>query len=183
MVNRKVARRYSKALYSLASELNQVDNVKNDFIDIKSSINASNELKRFIESPIINPDKKSAVLNEIFSGKVSELSMKFILLLSEKNRINMLYDIADNMLKLINEERNIIEAKITTAIEMTDKEKTTINQMLKKYTGKEISSEFSVDRAIKGGFLARIDDRIIDASLARQLELLKEKFLQGSFNN
>jgi F-type H+-transporting ATPase subunit delta len=183
MANRKVARRYSKALYSLASELKQIDNVKKDFIDIKSSINASKELKMFIESPIINPYKKSAVLNELFSTRVSELSMKFILLLSEKNRINILYDIADNMLSLINEERGIIEAKITTAIEMTEKEKNTINSMLKKYTGKEISPEFRVDSSIKGGFLAKIDDKIIDASISRQLELLKEKFLQGSFNN
>jgi len=183
MVNRKVARRYTKALYSLASDLKQVDAVKKDFEDIKSSVNSSKELKMFIESPIINPDKKSSVLNSLFSGKVSDLSLKFILLLCEKNRIGMLYDIADNLLKLINETRGIIEAKIITAVEMTGKEKSAITNMLKKYTGKDILPDYSVDSSIRGGFLAKIDDRIIDASISRQLELLKEKFLQGSFNN
>jgi F0F1-type ATP synthase delta subunit len=55
--------------------------------------------------------------------------------------------------------------------------------MLKKFSGKEINPHFSTDKAIKGGFIAKMDDRIIDASIARQLELLKDRFLQGSFNN
>lgn len=183
MVNRKAARRYTKALYGLAEELNQTETVRKDFEDIKKSVAASKELKMFVESPIISTAKKTDVLTQLFKGKVSDLSLKFILLLSEKNRINMLIEITDSMLKLINEKRGIIEAQITTAIDMTEKEKKSISNMLKKFTGKEINSHFKTDKSIKGGFVARIDDRIIDASIARQLELLREKFLQGSFNN
>lgn len=183
MVNRKAARRYTKALYDLAEELKQVDAVKKDFEDIKKSIIASKELKMFIESPIIKPEKKSSILKELFSSKVSELTMKFILLLTEKNRIDILPELSVHMLSLINEKRGIAEAKITTAVEMTDKEKKSISEMLRKYTGKDIYPEYRIDKSIKGGFLAKIDDRIIDASISRQLEMLREKFLQGSFNN
>jgi len=183
MVNRKAARRYTKALYGLAEELKKTEDVRKDFEDIKKSILASKGLKMFIESPIINAAKKTEVLNQLFSGKVCDLTLKFILLLNDKNRINMLFEISDNMLKLINEKRGIIEAQITTAFNMSDKEKKSISDMLKKFTGKEIIPEFKTDKSIKGGFVAKMDDRIIDASIARQLELLREKFLQGSFNN
>ncbi|HJY65066.1 MAG TPA: ATP synthase F1 subunit delta [Ignavibacteria bacterium] len=183
MVNRKAARRYTTALYGLAEELKLVDNVKKDFEDVKKSIAGSRELDMFIKSPVVNPEKKLSILQEIFKGKVSDLTLKFIMLLSEKNRINMLGDIANSMLKHINDKRGIISANITTAVDISENVKKAITDKLKKYTGKEISSKYTVDKNIKGGFIAQVEDKIIDASILRQLELLKEKFILGSFNN
>ncbi|HEY3249525.1 MAG TPA: F0F1 ATP synthase subunit delta, partial [Ignavibacteria bacterium] len=81
------------------------------------------------------------------------------------------------------EKRGIVEANITTAIELTNKEKKSIEDMLKQYTGKEINPHFVVDNSIKGGFVAQVEDKIIDASLQRQLELLMKKLVEGRFNN
>lgn len=183
MTNRKAARRYTKALYGLAEELGEVDAIKKDFEDIKKSLESSRELKLFVESPIINPDKKAETAKALFTGKVSGLTIKFLTLLCEKNRINILHDITVNMLDTINEKRGIVKANITTAVEITDKEKTAIIEKLKKYSGREILPQYKVDKSIKGGFIAQIDDKIIDASIIRQLELLRERLTMGSFNN
>jgi len=83
----------------------------------------------------------------------------------------------------VNEKQGIVLAKVKTAIDITDSEKKALIDKLKLYTGKDIKATFTVDPAIKGGFIASVDDRIIDASIVRQLELLKERFLMGSFNN
>lgn len=183
MTNRKAARRYTTALYELADSMKLVDAVKKDFEDIKKSLDGSRELKLFIESPVINPEKKHSILKEIFSGKVNELTLKFLMLVSEKNRINILKDIADSMLKLIDDKRGIIKASVTTAVDISEKERDLITGKLKNYTGKDIKAEYSVDKSIKGGFIALMDDKIIDASIVRQLEILKEKFIRGNFNN
>ncbi|MFI5211935.1 MAG: FoF1 ATP synthase subunit delta, partial [Ignavibacteria bacterium] len=74
-------------------------------------------------------------------------------------------------------------ARVKTAVEVTEKEKNSITAKLKQYTGKDITASYTVDPSIKGGFIAQVEDRIIDASILRQLELLKEKFAQGTFNN
>jgi F-type H+-transporting ATPase subunit delta len=183
MISQKAARRYTTALYSIAEELNLVDSVKKDFEDIKKSIDGSRELKLFIESPIISSDKKASIINTLFEKKVTDLTLKFLLLLCEKNRINILYNISNDLLKLVNQMRGIVDAKVTTAIEISAKEKNSIASKLKQYTGKEIDPDFRVDKTIKGGFIAQIEDKIIDASLQRQLELLMDKLVQGSFNN
>ena len=103
--------------------------------------------------------------------------------LCEKNRIDLLTDIADDFVSLVNEKQGIVPAKIKTAIELSDSEKKALSDKLKTFTGKEINASYVVDPSIKGGFIASIDDRIIDASITRQLELLREKFAGGSFNN
>ncbi|MCI0448737.1 MAG: ATP synthase F1 subunit delta [Chlorobi bacterium] len=183
MTNRKVARRYNLALYEIAEETNSVDSVKKDLEDIKKSISGSRELLMFILTPMISLDKKSKVIKELFSGKINGLTLKFLLVLCDKNRINILNDIADDFINLAKEKAGIVSAKIKTAVEISDKEKTSLAAKLKKYVGKEIEASYAVDPSIKGGFVAMIDDKIIDASILRQLELLREKFAQGRFNN
>lgn len=183
MTNRKTARRYNLALYEIASEKKSVDAVVMDFRDIQRSIAGSKELSNFIATPIINLNKKTEVVNSLFSGKVNDLTLKFLELVCKKNRINIIDDVITDFLDLVNEKRGVVTAKIKTAVDVTEKEKVALTEKLKKYTGKEITASYSVDPSIKGGFIAQIDDKIIDASITRQLELLREKFKQGSFNN
>ena len=182
MINRKVARKYNLALYFTALERKSVEEVKKDLVDIKKSIEGSKELSNFILTPVISAEKKTKVFEAMFSGKVNELTLRFLVYLCEKNRINLLYDITDDFATLVNEKQGVL-AKVKTAIEITDGEKKALTDKLRLFTGKEIQATYSVDPAIKGGFIASVDDKIIDASILRQLELLKEKFLMGSINN
>lgn len=183
MINRKVARKYNLALYFTALERKSVEEVKKDLVDIKKSIEGSKELFNFILTPVISAEKKTKVFEAMFSGKVNELTLRFLVYLCEKNRINLLYDITDDFATLVNEKQGVVLAKVKTAIEITDGEKKALTDKLRLFTGKEIQATYSVDPAIKGGFIASVDDKIIDASILRQLELLKEKFLMGSINN
>jgi len=183
MTNRKVARKYNLALYATAVERKSVEEVKKDLVDIKKSIEGSKELSNFILTPVISAEKKTKVFEAMFSGKVNELTLRFLVYLCEKNRINLLYDITDDFATLVNEKQGVVLAKVKTAIEITDGEKKALTDKLRLFTGKEIQATYSVDPAIKGGFIASVDDKIIDASILRQLELLKEKFSMGSINN
>jgi F-type H+-transporting ATPase subunit delta len=183
MTNRKAARRYNSALFEIASEQKLVDAVKKDFEDIKKSIAGSKELAGFLVTPIINLNKKAEVIKSVFSGKLNDLTLKFLEVLCKKNRINIINDIIEDFLNLVNDKRGVITAKIKTAVEISGNEKSALTEKLKKYTGKDITALYSVDPSIKGGFIAQIEDKIIDASILRQLELLREKFAQGSFNN
>ena len=183
MINRKVARKYNLALYFTALERKSVEEVKKDLVDIKKSIEGSKELSNFILTPVISAEKKTKVFEAMFSGKVNELTLRFLVYLCEKNRINLLYDITDDFATLVNEKQGVVLAKVKTAIEITDGEKKALTDKLRLFTGKEIQATYSVDPAIKGGFIASVDDKIIDASILRQLELLKEKFSMGSINN
>lgn len=183
MINKKVARRYTLALYGIAEELKLQDKLKNDFLLIKNTIESSRELKIFLKTPIINSQKKKQTLENIFQGKITELAIKFLDLLISKGRENLLYDIASDFNNLFNEKCGIVEANIKTAIELNSNERKNLESKLAEYTGKKIDASFTVDKSIKGGFIAQVHDTIIDASIKRQLELLYEQFKKGTFSN
>lgn len=183
MINRKIARRYTLALYEIGLEQNALDNLKDDFANIRNSIAGSSDLRLFLSTPLINERKKETTIKALFEGKVSDISLLFLQILCRKSRENFLNDISVDFLDLLNEKRGIISAKIKTAIEITGAECRTISEKLAAYSGKKIEAEFSVDPGIKGGFIAQVDDTIIDASIKRQLELLFEQFKAGSFKS
>jgi F-type H+-transporting ATPase subunit delta len=183
MTNRKVARKYNIALYLTAVDRDSTEEVKKDIADIGKTIAGSKELQTFLTTPVVNPEKKAAVMKSMFEGKVNVLTLKFLDFLCEKQRINILPDITEDFLDLVNEKQGIVKAFVKTAVDISDSEKAALTARLKTYTGKDITATYTVDPSIKGGFIARIDDRIIDASIIRQLELLKERFSMGSFNN
>ena len=170
-------------MYGITKEQNLTDVIKLDFILIKNTIESSREFKLFIKTPIVTPEKKKIIFHEIFKGKLNELTLKFMDMLFEKNREIFLPDITIDFTNLINEDEGIIEANIKTAISLTDSEKNNLSEKLKGYIGKKIEANFTVDKDIKGGFIAQIDDTIIDPSIRRQLELLFEEFKKGSFTN
>jgi F-type H+-transporting ATPase subunit delta len=183
MASRKVARRYTLALFDLTEELKLTDKVAKDFSDLIKTIDNSNELKLFLKTPIINSYKKGEVLGKMFKGKVQDITFKFINILTKKERENLLYDIAEDFLNLVNEKRGIVKARVNTATKILDKDKKAIEDKLSKYTGKTIKASYDIDKSLIGGFVAQVSDTVIDASIERQLQLLREQFVKGSFNN
>jgi F-type H+-transporting ATPase subunit delta len=171
----KAARRYTAALYAVAKERKLLDRTGKDFEFIKGAVERSRELRIFLQSPIINPVKKQNIIKKLFARRVQALTMKFIEMVCQMKRENLLYDISSDYIELLNEKRGIAEADIRTVIEIPEKDKKALVDRLKKYTGKDIKAVFKIDKDIKGGFVAQVKDTIIDASIKRQLELLKER--------
>jgi F-type H+-transporting ATPase subunit delta len=182
MSNRKVARRYTLALYELTEELKLTDGIVKDFSDLIKSIENSKELALFLKTPIINSSKKGKVLDVMLKGKFNDLTIKFVDILVRKGRENLLYDICWDFIDLVNEKRGIIKARVKTAVNISEKDKKYLTEKIAKYTGKNVHADYIIDTTIKGGFVAQIDDKIIDASISRQLEILREQFLKGNFS-
>ena len=183
MASKKVARRYTLALFELTEELKLTDKVAKDFSDLIKTINSSKELKLFLKTPIINSHRKGEVLEKMFKGKVQELTFRFINILTRKERENLLYEIAEDFLNLVDKKRGIVKVKINTAGKILDKDKKAIENKLSIYMGKTIKASYDIDKTLIGGFVAQVNDIVIDASIERQLQLLREQFIKGSFNN
>ena len=73
----------------------------------------------------------------------------------------------------------IVSIDVTSAVEFTPSQEKDLNNELERYTKKKVRVRLTVDRAIKAGLVVRIGDTVLDASMRRQLELLKARFLEG----
>ena len=178
-MNLRIAHRYAQALMDLGEERKTLDKISEDLYTIEATIRDSRELRVMLASPVVKPDQKLKVLIEIFGKQLYLETMSFISLLVRKGRAEYLFVTAEEFRRMLDAKRNILHAEITSAIDLTEDQRMTLQAKLENLTGKRIRPEFQTDATLRGGFTARIGDQMVDASLRSQLELLREQFKHG----
>ncbi len=183
MSNLRIANRYASALMALTNEQKKKDVISDDLQTVKSIIDSSRELRRVLSSPIINKDKKKAILNDVFKKRVGNVVQKYIDIVVDKGRENILRDILTQYFVLRDEEMGIVRVDVKTSVDFSAKQEKDLQKQLETLTKKKIEAVFSVDKTLKGGFVARVGDTVLDGSVVRQLQILKRKLKEGSLNN
>ena len=110
MKGTKSSLRYATALLELAIEKNVVEDVSSDIHHLHSICENNNDIVAFLNSPIINSEKKVAILQEVFSS-FNEISTKFIQLITKNKRENILPSIAFSFVKLMQKHNGIVPVK------------------------------------------------------------------------
>ncbi len=169
----KITTRYAKALFKLAQEKNLLDRIKQDLDLIKQAFELK-EFKEFLYSPIIPEHTKKQIFADLFKGKVHEYTLQFLFILAENRREQYLNIIIMDYEKLYRKALNITEVQLTTAIELDQDLKQQFIDILKKVTDSKIDLHHSVKPEIIGGFILKIDDRRLDASILTQLNKLRK---------
>ena len=176
MTESKVARRYAKSLLGLAAEKNITEKVYSDMQMIYSACDASRDLALLMKNPIINTDKKEAVIKGVFSGKVDNVTLSFMDLMTKKSREGYLMDIAQQYISLYKESIGVKVAHVTTATPLDAATKEQVLSIVKQMKGDNVELIESVNKNIIGGFILRIDDEQFDASIIKKLRQLKNEF-------
>ena len=180
MTETKVSIRYANSLMDIALEKESIDQLSKDMELIRSALHSSTGLRRLLENPIIKFEKKKSILEEIFKKKVSDDSMNFILFIVEKKREEFLESIILKFLELRDEQLGIINVDVKTAFEFSEDQREKLKDKLERMFDKKARLNFNIDKEIIGGFVARINDTVYNASIKHQLELLKKEFFKGS---
>jgi ATP synthase F1 delta subunit len=119
-------------------------------------------------------DFRLGAVEAAFGAYVPEDVVSYIQLLCEKGRISCFYDSVEEYNKLLDESERISNAKITSAVPLTDEEKQKLKEKLQDMCERAVEMEFFVDEAIMGGIVAEIDGRVLDGSLRSRLRDIKE---------
>ena len=179
MSNFNISTRYAKALMQFANEKNALEQVSEDMQFLEKTLLSSKELKTVLKSPVINAKKKSAILKDIFAKTSDAVSMEFMFFVINKNRANILYDIA----KIYNEIRNIklnrVNADIASSVDLNDEQKNELLKQLTSFSKKEIIPNFKTDESLIGGFTIKMNDTVIDASVKQQLIKLRKSLVSN----
>ena len=177
----RVASRYAKSLIDLAQEKGILEQVQQDMALFTKTIKENRDFQLFLVNPIINHGKKLAILRSIFTGKVSDLTLRFFLLLSEKNREAVLEQVALEFEKQYNLIKGIIKAQVTSAVPLTPELREQLRQKVAQQTGKTIQLDEKVDADLIGGFVLRVGDKQLDDSIRTNLRNLKNKFKENPY--
>ncbi len=183
MSNVRVATRYASALMELTNEQKKSNAIAEDLLTVKNAVDSSRDLRNVLASPIVAKDKKQAIIRELFKKKINEVVLGYIQEIVVKGRENILGEILAQYFVLRDEQLGIVRVSVKTSIEFSSKQEKDLVKQLEVMTKKKVEITFSLDKTIKGGFIARVGDTVLDGSVKRQLEILKVKLKQGSLNN
>lgn len=182
---KRVASRYAKSLIDLAVEQNRLDRIKEDVESIQKLIRQSKDFANFLKSPVIPYSRKRSILETIFSGKLDELTLKFMSILALKQRESYMPDIAGEFMDQYRAIKHISVARIISAFELTPEQLTDLQKKIEASNVGFEHVEFvvKVDPSLVGGFIVEVDDMVYDASLKHKLEGLKKEFATNLYES
>lgn len=178
MLENAVSRRYAQAFFALAQETGNIDKFESELQAVVEAINETGELKKVMEHQLVSPDEKKAIINAVFAQEISETTMNFLDIVIDKYRATYIPGIYEEFVAYANHTRNMIDARVKSAVELTDSDLDTIKSKLADMTGKTVRVQSELDPSLIGGVVVRIGDKVVDGSLAGRLAKLKENLLQ-----
>jgi F-type H+-transporting ATPase subunit delta len=182
MADSRAASRYVKSLLDLAVERKVLEEVHRDMVFFSEVISKSRQLELLLQSPVIKHDQKLEILKRIFSGKVHSLTMAFFDIITRKNREPILATVAREFHNAYNEYKGVGKATVTTAVPLDSKARTEIEKLVRTYSDKkEIELIERLDPELIGGFILKVGDRQVDASIKNKIKTLKVKFSENPY--
>ena len=176
-----LAKRYAQALFDLSLEKKVLEKVAQDMALVNKVVAESRELRLMLNNPVLDTPKKNNVLRKIFEGKVEDLSLRFILLITRKGREKYIPYISKAFNDIYKDHKNIVNVTLTTTY-TTDKEvKDSVLKLMTDITNKNIELDEVIDDELIGGFVINLEDYQYDASVKTQLKRLRKEFSKNLY--
>ncbi|MFH5811006.1 ATP synthase F1 subunit delta [Companilactobacillus sp. FL22-1] len=173
----QVGKRYSKALYEVALEQNSVDEMLDDLKSLKQVYEENLSLSFALAGRSISRTEKAKILDTLKS-QFSELMQDFLGMIFDNNRMDCVEEIADAFIKRYDEENGIVEATVTTTIELDEAQVKNLESVIKsRFSVNKVNLTKIVDSSIIGGVIIRVGDQIIDGSVIKRFNDIKKTLL------
>ncbi len=182
MRDRIVSDKYAEALLVTAKKQGSMDLIANEILLLQPIFADKSQLQRFLIGPQITNDAKTALVTKTFESRISTLLYQFLMIVLRKHRIDHIANIFSEYLRLVDIERGIQEAKVTTVITLDSETQSRLQAKLEQLTGKKIRLHTRVDSKILGGVIIHMDNTLIDGSFRTKLIDLREKLLNIKVN-
>ncbi len=170
----EIARVYADALFDVANDRDELDEIHDQLGQFADAMNSSNDMRVFFFSPYFSSEDKREAIGSAVSGASDEL-VNFLELLAEKHRMPAIFRIRDRFDELWAKARKRLEVTLTSAVELDDKVVEQVREEVERQTEREIDLETQVDPDILGGLVLRVGNMVLDASIRGKLEKLRKE--------
>lgn len=179
MIEGSLARRYTKALFQLARDGGQEDAVGVEVEQFHADYNRS-DLKLVLSNPAFAVENRKQILHQVAqSQKLSSLTVRFLSLLLERDRLGHLTGIVNCYRRLLNEARGRVDAKVVSATTLEPALVERVRGQLRAISGKDVILQQVVDPELLGGLQVELEGKIYDGSVRTQLEKMKQRIARG----
>ncbi|CAN5720512.1 ATP synthase F1 subunit delta [soil metagenome] len=175
-----ISRNYAETLLTLADRHGgepTVDDFGRSLAELNRLLDREPRIRKFLETPLIEIEAKTAVVRHALEGRVPDLFLRFVLVVIQKRRAPFLEDIAEQYGELVDQRRGRVRAEVVVAREPDEQLREEIRTSLQRMLGLEVLPSFRVDRGLIGGVVVRVGDQILDGSVRKRASALRRHLL------
>ncbi len=166
--------RYARALFELALETDQLEQVESDLSLFDEMMSESEDLTRLVRSPVFSAEEQERALVAVLKkAGFTDVTQNFFRLVSKNRRLFAVRNIISDFDALLSNHRGEVTAKVATASKLDDEQLSVLEDVLKTAIGQDVRVEAEVDPALLGGLVVKVGSRMIDNSLRTKLDSLK----------
>ncbi len=161
--------RYARALLKASDNERLSEQVYADMQTIAASYVNVPELSVTIANPMLSKDQKSSILTAAAGDKACPLTKRFVGLVLQEGREKIMQFIANSFITLYRKENNLVQAKLTTAANLSAEVEDKLRRLVQSQTNGTVEFSTEIDKDLIGGFVLEYDTYRLDASVKRQL--------------
>ena len=171
---KEVIKEYAEALFILALEKNKEQEYLKALENALNAFESEPMYMEFLSAPGITLGERIGSVEGVFGGKLPDDVVSFLQLLCEKGRIASYKSCVDEYRRLLYAKENIKSAYVTSAVELTEAQKTALIRKLEKLSGHNVQLHLTVDESVIGGIMVEMDGKVIDGTLRQRLREVKD---------
>ncbi|MFN2389220.1 MAG: ATP synthase F1 subunit delta [Actinomycetota bacterium] len=175
MARDEVVEGYAEGLFRLIAAEGELDRVEDELYRFGKILESTSELKQALADQSIDRARRAALLDDLLTGKVSPRTTALVGFVVEHGRGRQLPQILERLSELAAEARDAVVAEVRSAIPLDQGQRDELAAALSTATGKKVELKVLVDPTVLGGIVAKVGDTVIDGTVRRRLERLKEQ--------
>lgn len=169
-----LAGRYAAALFELADERKELDSLAGELKALKGVIADSEDLRRFIRSPLYGRDEQSKAMAAILDkAGAGDLVRRFVMVVARNRRLFALPQMIDAFLAELARRRGEVTAQVVAAQDLSSSQQDALLAALRQAVGAKVQMNLKVDRSLIGGLVVKVGSRMVDTSLRSKLQRLE----------
>jgi F-type H+-transporting ATPase subunit delta len=174
-----VARRYAKAIASIATDQNSLDATATELRAL-ATLAADPSIAPILANPLLSTDSRQSIARTLGEQlQLGPMTRNFVSLLADQQRLDLLTSIADQYDRIVDKALGQVRARIQTAVELSAEQQQTVDAALEKLTGRKVIAERSVDKDLLGGMVVEVEGKVYDGSVRTQLRRLASAMAGG----
>lgn len=177
MIRDIAARRYGEAAFQIASE-SGTEERWSEGLSLMAVAFSDPQMAAVMQEARVSTDDKIALVEKTLES-VDTLVLNLARLLVLRDRTALAPQIAEAYQELVDAQQGIAHALVTTAVPLSEDERSAVAEKLSEISGKQVVADTNVDEAIIGGLVARVGDTLIDGSTRSRLAALRQRLREA----
>lgn len=170
MAELTVEKTYGKALYDVAAELGKVQPFLEELQAIRELLLREPDFFELIKTPVISGSEKKQIVDQVFSGKISQEILNFLFVLIDKRRTVNFPRIVDQYVYYVEQSKGYTQGVIYSTATLSAEQLSGFEGKVGRLLAKKVALENRLDASLLGGVKIMVEGKIIDASIRKRLE-------------